>query len=281
MNTNYEKIARAIEFVSAHRHEQPELDTIAAAVHTSPFHFQRLFSDWAGISPKKFLQYITIEYAKRLLEEKQHSLFDTAYEAGLSGTGRLHDLFVSIEGMTPGEYKNGGQDLNILYSIRPCRFGTYLVASTGKGICNLHFFDGSESAALEQLRASWPMATVENRVDENQQKVISFFETKSIDKERIRLHLKGSPFQLKVWNALLHIPEGNLATYGHVAGHIDQCNASRAVGTAIGRNPVSYLIPCHRVIKSAGETGGYRWGETRKKVMLGWEAVNSSLTPAE
>jgi AraC family transcriptional regulator, regulatory protein of adaptative response / methylated-DNA-[protein]-cysteine methyltransferase len=272
MDTNYDKIAEAIEFVSKHAQQQPELETIAAAVHTSPFHFQRLFTEWAGVSPKKFLQYLTVEHAKQLLAEKQNSLFDAAYETGLSGTGRLHDLFVNIEGMTPGEYKNGGEALTIHYSIQTCRFGKYIVASTGKGICNLSFFEGTNMAAVNGLQAFWSNAKLMNGLDDNQQKIIRFFNNDTPDAANIKLHLRGTAFQLKVWHALLHIPEGDVSTYGGIAQHLQQAGASRSVGTAIGRNPVGYIIPCHRVIRNIGETGGYRWGVTRKKAMLAWEA---------
>jgi len=272
MNTNYEKIAQAIEFVSRNARQQPELETIAAAMHTSPFHFQRLFTEWAGVSPKKFLQFLTVEHAKQLLAEKQLTVFDAAYETGLSGTGRLHDLFVNIEGMTPGEYRNGGEAITIQYSIQQCRFGKYVVAATAKGICNLSFFEGSKEAAIAALKANWPNAKLVAGNDSHQQKVITFFNGGKAGGKGIRLHLKGTPFQLKVWQALLHIPQGDLSTYGGIAEHIQQPGASRAVGTAIGSNPVGYIIPCHRVIRSIGETGGYRWGSIRKKAMLGWEA---------
>ncbi|GAC1594581.1 MAG: methylated-DNA--[protein]-cysteine S-methyltransferase [Chitinophagaceae bacterium] len=272
MSTTYDKIAQAIEFVSRHKQEQPELETIAAAIHTSPFHFQRLFTEWAGVSPKKFLQYLTVEHAKQLLAEKQHTLFDAAYQTGLSGTGRLHDLFVNIEGMTPGEYKNGGEDLTIRYSIQQCRFGKYLVASTGCGISNLSFFEDSNASVVAVLKAYWPNAKLVPATDGNQQRIIHFFNQDMKDAGTIKLHLKGTSFQLKVWHALLHIPEGDVSTYRGIAQHIQQAGASRAVGTAIGRNPVGYIIPCHRVIKNVGDTGGYRWGNIRKKAMLAWEA---------
>jgi AraC family transcriptional regulator, regulatory protein of adaptative response / methylated-DNA-[protein]-cysteine methyltransferase len=281
MDSNYDKIAEAIEFVSKHAQQQPELETIAAAVHTSPYHFQRLFTEWAGVSPKKFLQYLTVEHAKRLLAEKQNSLFDAAYETGLSGTGRLHDLFVNIEGMTPGEYKNGGEALTIQYSVQHCRFGKYIVASTGKGISNLSFFEGSNTHAISALQEYWPKAELINGIDDNQQKVINFFNDDTADGGAIKLHLKGTPFQLKVWHALLHIPGGDVSTYGGIAQQIKQVGASRTVGTAIGRNPVGYIIPCHRVIRNIGETGGYRWGGTRKKAMLAWEASKADWNTVE
>jgi len=281
MSTNYDKIAGAIAFVSRHARQQPELEAIAAAVHTSPFHFQRLFTEWAGVSPKKFLQFLTVEHAKQLLAQKQHTVFDAAYETGLSGTGRLHDLFVNIEGMTPGEYRNGGENLIIQYSIQECRFGKYIVASTTKGICNLSFFEESEAAAVTALKACWPNAQLKAGTDAHQQKIIRFFTDNTGDASTILLHLKGTPFQLKVWQALLHIPQGHLSTYGGIAQHIDQPTASRAVGTAIGSNPVGYIIPCHRVIKSIGETGGYRWGGIRKKAMLAWEASKANADLVE
>jgi AraC family transcriptional regulator of adaptative response/methylated-DNA-[protein]-cysteine methyltransferase len=272
MSNQYDKIAEAIAFVSSHAQQQPELETIAAAVHTSPFHFQRLFTEWAGVSPKKFLQYLTVEHAKQLLAEKQYNLFDAACETGLSGTGRLHDLFVSIEGMTPGEFRNGGQELTILYSVLACRFGKYIVASTGKGICNLSFFEGENETAITLLQQCWPNAKLVNGIDDNQQKISHFFNNHTAETNKIKLHLKGTAFQLKVWNALLHIPQGDIATYGGIAQHLQQAGAARAVGTAIGKNPVCYIIPCHRVIRNIGEAGGYRWGVIRKKAMLAWEA---------
>jgi AraC family transcriptional regulator of adaptative response/methylated-DNA-[protein]-cysteine methyltransferase len=276
MSTNYEKIADAIAFLGRNAKEQPGLETIAAAMHTSPFHFQRLFTEWAGVSPKKFLQFLTVEHAKQLLADKKYTVFDTAYETGLSGTGRLHDLFVNIEGMTPGEYRNGGEDLVIRYSIQPCRFGKYLVAATQKGICNLAFFEDSNVSAVAGLREQWPNARLQQGTDNYQEKVMAFFNQDTGDADALKLHLKGSPFQLKVWHALLHIPMGDLSTYGAIAQQIHQPAAFRAVGTAIGSNPVGYIIPCHRVIKSMGETGGYRWGTIRKKAMLAWEASKTS-----
>ena len=278
---DYQRIEQAIRFIRENFQDQPDLDEIARQIHLSPFHFQRLFKEWAGVSPKKFLQYLTVEHAKQLLAQKQHTVFDAAYETGLSGTGRLHDLFVNIEGMTPGEYKNGGEDLSIRYSTQQCRFGKYIVASTGKGICNLSFFDGTTTSAVSMLKAYWPNAKLVAGTDSNQQKVIAFFNNSTDNDSAIKLHLKGTPFQLKVWHALLHIPEGDVSAYGNIAQHIHQPSASRAVGTAIGSNPVGYIIPCHRVIKNIGETGGYRWGATRKKAMLAWEACQMNAGVAK
>src|SRR5450432_1514534 len=196
---NYQRIADAINYIKLNFKEQPNLDDVAEKVNLSPFHFQRMFTDWAGISPKKFLQYLSLDYAKGILKENQATLFDAAFETGLSGTGRLHDLFINIEGMTPGEYKKGGEALTIYYSVQQCRFGKYIVASTGKGICNLYFFEGKNDGAIDALREFWPHAKLIYGTDDNQQKIIQFFNNDYADTSSIKLHLKGTPFQLKVW----------------------------------------------------------------------------------
>jgi AraC family transcriptional regulator of adaptative response/methylated-DNA-[protein]-cysteine methyltransferase len=272
-NYDYERIAAAIEFITKNRKDQPSLEEVAAMVHVSPFHFQKMFREWAGVSPKKFLQFLTLEYAKKILTDShQKTLFETAEAVGLSGTGRLHDLFVNIEGMTPGEYRNGGENLTIRYSIRGGQFGNYLVASTGKGISNLYFFDEDKNNAVRELRAAWTNAKIQEGTDPDQEKVAGFFNNDFTDTEKIKLHLKGTEFQIKVWEALLKIPQGTLSTYGKIAAGLRQPNASRAVGTAIGSNQVGFIIPCHRVIKSMGGIGEFRWGSVRKKAMIGWEA---------
>lgn len=270
----YDKIAAAIGYIGDHFKEQPDLDEVASVVHMSPFHFQRLFREWAGVSPKKFLQYLTIAHAKAMLREKSSTLFDTALESGLSGTGRLHDLFVNIEGMTPGEYKNGGRELAINYSFADSPFGEILVASTVKGICHLAFADDREQA-LTDLKAQFPNAQYTQRVDFLQQNALNIFTRDWTQLPEIKLHLKGTPFQLKVWEALLHIPMGGLSTYSSIAALIDSPGASRAVGSAVGDNPVAFLIPCHRIIRSTGEYGEYHWGRNRKSVMIGWEAAKT------
>lgn len=274
---NYNRIAEAIDFIKANFKDQPSLSEIAETVHLSNFHFQRLFTDWAGVSPKKFMQYISVEYAKQLLKEKQATLFDTAHETGLSGTGRLHDLFINIEGMTPGEFKNGGENLSLNYSFAESPFGNLLVASTPKGICHMAFFN-NEQQALSILTSRFPNATYNQVVDKIQQNGLFIFQNDWSKLNQIKLHLTGTPFQLKVWEALLKIPTGNLTTYGAIAKEIKKPKASRAVGTAIGNNPIAFLIPCHRVIQSSGNIGGYMWGKTRKTAIIGWEAakVNAS-----
>jgi AraC family transcriptional regulator of adaptative response/methylated-DNA-[protein]-cysteine methyltransferase len=271
---NYDRIATAIGYMKTHFKEQPNLDEVAASVHLSPFHFQRLFSEWAGVSPKKFLQYLSLEYAKGMLKDKHLSLFDTAYETGLSGTGRLHDLFINIEGMTPGEYKNGGDSLTINYSFAETPFGQIIVASTSKGICHLAFADNREQA-FSILKEQFPKAGYCQTVDMTQQNALYFFTQDWSQLSKVKLHLKGTPFQLKVWEALLNIPMGRLSTYSHVSREIGNPAASRAVGSAIGSNPVAFLIPCHRVIRSTGESGEYHWGSTRKTAMIGWEAAKA------
>lgn len=278
MNTqdqlNYTRIAEAIEYIRNHFKEQPNLDEVAEKVHLSPFHFQRLFSEWAGTSPKKFLQYISVQHAKKLLKEEQATLFDTAYETGLSGTSRLHDLFINIEGMTPAEYKNGAKNLDINYSFAESPFGNLIVASTVKGVCFMGFYE-DEPTAFAALQAHFPHAQFSRKLDMIQQNALFIFQNDWSKLHEIKLHLKGTDFQLKVWETLLKIPMGQLATYGTIAQKIGNPNASRAVGTAIGSNPVAFLIPCHRVIQSTGTFGGYMWGPTRKTAMIGWEGAKT------
>src|SRR5258708_5267492 len=246
---NYQRIAEAINYIRLNFKEQPNLDEVAEKVSLSPFHFQRMFTDWAGISPKKFLQYLSVEYAKSILKEKHATLFDADFATGLSGTGRLHDLFINIEGMTPAEYKNGGKALSINYSFAESPFGNILVASTAKGICYLAFAD-NRGDAFSQLQTQFPNASYHQVVDLIQQNALFIFKKDWSKLSSIKLHLKGTAFQLKVWEALLHIPMGGLYSYGLLAQNIHLPNASRAVGSAIGDNPEAFLIPSHRVIRS-------------------------------
>jgi AraC family transcriptional regulator of adaptative response/methylated-DNA-[protein]-cysteine methyltransferase len=271
---NYNRIAEAIGYLHSHFREQPDLETIAEKVHLTPFHFQRLFTEWAGTSPKKFLQYISLAHAKKLLRNDRGTLFETALETGLSGTGRLHDLFVNIEGMTPAEYRNGGNELLIRYNFSESRFGNILVASTQKGVCYMAFYE-TEQVAINVLKAQFPAAIYKQEIDEVHLFALRIFQNKRDTPEQIKLHLKGTPFQLKVWEALLKIPMGQLSTYGALARQLDNPDASRAVGTAIGSNPVAYLIPCHRVIQSSGVFGGYMWGPVRKTAIIGWELAQA------
>jgi len=270
--TDYDRIAEAISFFKENFKSQPNLDDVAKHVHLSPFHFQRLFRDWAGVTPKQFLQYLTSEHAKEILKNTNANLFDTAYETGLSGTGRLHDLFIKVEGMTPGEYKNGGASLHINYSFAETPFGKAIVASTNKGISHIAFVD-EEDAAIEQLKMKFPNAIYNQIVDRVQQKALFIFTQDWSRLDEIKLHLKGTDFQIKVWETLLKIPPGGLTSYADLAKKAGYTAASRAVGTAVANNPVAFLIPCHRVIKATGEIGQYHWGNIRKNAMIGWEAA--------
>jgi AraC family transcriptional regulator of adaptative response/methylated-DNA-[protein]-cysteine methyltransferase len=269
---NYNRIAEAIDFVHQNFRNQPSLDEIAVMVHLSPFHFQRLFKDWAGVSPKKFLQYISVNHGKSLLQTRQQNLFDAALDVGLSGTGRLHDLFVLIEGMTPGEYKNGGENLKINFCSAHTQFETILTAATLKGLCYIGFSDENNSA-IDDLKSRFPKASFFEKSDGFQQDALDAF---GGNWSKIKLHLKGTDFQLKVWEALLKIPLWQLSTYGAQAKKIEKPKASRAVGTAIGCNPIAFLIPYHRVIQSSGAIGGYMWGPNRKTAVIGWEAAKIS-----
>jgi AraC family transcriptional regulator, regulatory protein of adaptative response / methylated-DNA-[protein]-cysteine methyltransferase len=275
-NINFHRIAEAIDYIQTNFKAQPSLNEVAAKIHVSPFHFQKLFTDWAGVSPKKFLQYISVQHAKNILQDKTATLFDAAFETGLSGTGRLHDLFIKIEGMTPGEFKNGGESLSINYSYAESPFGNIIVASTTKGICYMAFAD-EQQKALNDLQQHFPNATFKQMLDVIQQHALYIFTHDWSKLHQIKLHLKGTDFQLKVWETLLKIPMGELSTYGTIAQKIKNPNASRAVGTAIGSNPVAFLIPCHRVIQSTGTFGGYMWGPVRKTAIIGWEAAKTQL----
>lgn len=271
---NYNRIAEAIDYIREHFKEQPSLEEVAEKVHLSPYHFQRMFTDWAGVSPKKFLQYISIEHAKAVLKNEQATVFDAALETGLSGTGRLHDLFINIEGMTPGEYKNGGESLAINYSFAETPFGEVLVASTHKGICYMAFAD-DENMAFNEMKGKFPNAAFRRMTDLIQQNALYIFTKDWSQLNQVKLHLKGTEFQLKVWESLLSIPMGKFTTYGKLAARLNNPKASRAVGSAVGDNPVAFLIPCHRVIQSTGSFGQYHWGSTRKTAMLGWEGVKA------
>jgi AraC family transcriptional regulator of adaptative response/methylated-DNA-[protein]-cysteine methyltransferase len=269
---NYERVARAIDYLRRHAAGQPDLSAVARHVHLSEFHFQRLFTRWAGVSPKRFLQYLTVEHAKSRLAASQNVLA-LADEVGLSGPGRLHDLFVTLEALSPGEYKAGGAGLAIRYGTHDSPFGPALIASSPRGICSLHFLnDGDDAAAL--IRAEWPRA--ELRRDPAGTAALAdhvFLPLASQTGEPLSLLVKGSNFQVKVWRALLALPFGAVATYRHVAESIGAPAAARAVGNAVGANPIGWLIPCHRVIRESGELSRYRWGTTRKAAMLGWEAA--------
>jgi AraC family transcriptional regulator, regulatory protein of adaptative response / methylated-DNA-[protein]-cysteine methyltransferase len=273
-NFNYNRIADAIEFISKNVKNQPELDEVAAAVHLSPFHFQRLFTDWVGISPKRFLQYLTTDFLKSKLHETTN-LAQAADLAGLSSPSRVYDLFTTLEAMTPAEFRNGGSMLNIFYGIHETPFGDCLLAATERGVCKLEFVnEHTKALEINQLQTLWQNA----RLTENQELTATYvaqiFRTpqyKSTGKPKIHLLVSGTNFQVKVWEALLKIPFGGLTTYQKIADAIGSPKAVRAVGTAVGNNPIAYLIPCHRVIRKEGILGQYHWGEVRKKAIVGYE----------
>lgn len=271
----YRRIAKAIRFIISARAQNPTLEEIAAAAHYSPFHFQKIFSEHTGISPKKFLQYLNISHAQSLFSGDL-PLDALSRESGLSGNSRLHELFISIEAMTPAEFRKGGAALNIRYSFLDTPFGQVIVASTPKGICHLAFCI-DPTLALSELRSRFPAALYSEETTETHLQAIQPICTAIEAKAPIHLHIKGSPFQLKVWEALLKIPTGYLTSYGQIAKHTGDAKASRAAGTAIGANPIAYLIPCHRVIRSSGLLGGYRWGLDCKEALLAWEKAGTDF----
>lgn len=275
---DFQRIERSITFLQSNYMRQPELREVARNVHLSEYHFQRLFTRWAGISPKRFLQYLTVEHAKRALKESR-SLLDATMDTGLSSPGRLHDLFVTIEAMTPGEFKHDGEGLTIEYGIHPTPFGECLLGATNRGICALFFVQGNNRKEVkEELRLRWPNARLVEAPRATQLLIDRIFAGHSVaNRAPLPLILTGTNFQIKVWEALLQIPPGHVLSYEDVAARIGQPKASRAVGNAVAKNPISYIIPCHRVIQSVGVTGNYRWGPARKKAMLGWEFARSSV----
>jgi AraC family transcriptional regulator, regulatory protein of adaptative response / methylated-DNA-[protein]-cysteine methyltransferase len=279
---DYHRIAQAIAFMRHHHLSQPDLATVAQSVHLSEYHFQRLFTRWAGISPKRFLQYLTIEYAKAKISQTK-SLLDLTAEVGLSSPGRLHDLFVNLEAMSPGEFKADGAGLQICYGIHETPFGKALFATTPRGICNLQFLEGMAAIEAERLlNAEWPQAEICH--DPSATQAIPeriFSRTHASDGPGLTLFVKGSNFQIQVWRALLSLPFGSITTYQGLAERMGRPTAARAVGNALGNNPVAYLIPCHRVIRESGEVGGYRWGLERKTAMLGWEASQLACQSGE
>lgn len=266
-NEDYLRIEQAILYVDRNAQNQPELGEVANAVGLSEFHFQRLFTRWAGISPKRFLQFVTRENAKELLDRSEN-LLDTTHQVGLSSLGRLHDLFVTTEAVTPGEYKSRGAGLTIRYGLHPSPFGKCLVGVTERGICHLGFVQNSESEALDDLVENWKQARMIEDYNATAPLIGPIFDLDQRRKHGLNLHLRGTNFQIKVWEALMLIPPGSVTTYEHIGKMIGQKSASRAVGNAVAHNPVAVLIPCHRVLRKLGEFGNYRYGTLRKKALL-------------
>ena len=280
LSSDYTRVERAIRFLEENHLRQPSLAEIADSARMSEYHFQRLFSRWVGISPKRFLQYLTKEYAKKLIADSG-SLLDAAYQAGLSGPGRLHDLFVSCEAVTPGEYRKRGDGLRILYGFHPSPFGEFLLGITDRGICALHFTETGGRDRLEtRFRAAWPRAEL---ILDPENTAVPAARAFDFDPGRkaapLHLYVRGTNFQINVWEALLKIPLGRAVTYQDIARFLDMPQAARAVGNAVGDNPIPFLIPCHRVLRKLGEFGHYGGGPARKKAMLGWEAVRSGADP--
>jgi len=272
LSADYQRVEKAILALEKDFLRQPRLDEIAKSVALSEYHFQRLFSRWVGISPKRFLQFLTKEYAKALLAKSQN-LLEVADETGLSGTGRLHELFVTCEAVTPGEFKNKGEGLQIFYGFHPTPFGHCLLAVTDRGICHLSFVqNGERTKAIKSLKEKWENAKVIAAPTQTQPLVDQIFNPiKNGALRPLHLFLSGTNFQIKVWEALLKIPAGAVASYEDIAARLGMPKASRAVGNAVAQNPIAYIIPCHRVVRKLGEFGNYRWGVARKKAMLGWE----------
>lgn len=274
--TDYERIAEAIKFISSHVDEQPSLDQIANHLNLSKFHFQRLFTRWAGISPNRFLQSLTVEYAKVLLKEPQ-SINKVSNNLGLSSSSRLHENFITLEAVTPGEYKSQGKGLNIYYGTHETQFGYAFIAVTERGICQLSFLDNKQSSyQLTELKKKWYSASITESKKVTQPFVKSIFEEQK-KQEKLLLYVQGTNFQINVWKALLKIPMGALCSYGQLAKQINNTKASRAVGSAVGKNPVAYIIPCHRVIRATGIMGDYRWGSIRKQSMICWETSKNKV----
>jgi AraC family transcriptional regulator of adaptative response/methylated-DNA-[protein]-cysteine methyltransferase len=279
---DYILVERAIRFIEQHARKQPTLLEIAEHVGASESHLQRVFTRWAGISPKRFLQYLTHEHCRQLLRQSR-SVLDATYEAGLSSAGRLHDLFVTVEAVTPGEFRTGGAGLDIRFGIHDSPFGECLVATTPRGVCAVSFLSSeSPETALERLHEQWPGATIggdQSRTAEIARRMFDP-EAQSADTP-LRLLLRGTNFQINVWKALLRIPLGSVASYEDLAAMADVPGAPRAVGNAVGANPLAYVIPCHRVIRKTGEFGNYGGGPARKKAMLVWESARAGVGEAE
>lgn len=273
--SDYERIAEAIAYITREVDRQPGLPEIARHLHLSPFHFQRLFSRWAGVTPKKFLQVLTVERAKQLLGEAK-PLLEVSDSLGLSSGSRLYDHFVHLEAVTPGEYKTGGAGLDIDYAVHDTPFGPAFIALTPRGICNFSFLDSAETAGpVAALRKTWPHAAVHENPQRAQAVVKALFDGNIALDRPLSLHVSGTNFQVSVWRALLRIPPAAVTSYSRVAAAIGRPNSARAVGRAVGANPVALLIPCHRAIQQSGSLGGYHWGETRKHAIHAWESARN------
>ncbi|HKQ94397.1 MAG TPA: bifunctional helix-turn-helix domain-containing protein/methylated-DNA--[protein]-cysteine S-methyltransferase [Aestuariivirgaceae bacterium] len=278
--SDYSHVRKALAFISENWRDQPSLEAIAAEVRLSPSHLQRVFSRWAGLSPKEFLQAVTLDHARAMLRSEA-SVLDTAYEVGLSGPSRLHDLFVTHEGMTPGAFKLRGRGLTIEYGFHPCPFGSALVMAAGDALVGLAFADeGGEAASLADMKSRWPEAAYVENSAKTAGIAARIFNPDNWQSETpLKVVFIGTDFEIRVWETLLRIPLGRASTYSDIAIHLGKPKAARAVGAAVGRNPVSFVVPCHRVLGKSGGLCGYHWGLTRKRAILGWEAGLAARSP--
>jgi len=272
---NYQRIETAIRYLEENFQHQPELDEVAEKVHLSPFHFQRIFTEWAGISPKRFLQFLTVDFLKGKLTEAKN-LIDAAEAAGLSSQSRVYDLFTTLEAVTPQEYKQRGEGIRIYYGFHETTFGLALIGITDRGICWLSFLQADEEPRweLEKMKSHWHNSVFKEDIALTEKSIQLIFNRQQ-SKERLHVFVKGTNFQVKVWEALLRIPTGSVTTYQNIANKIKSPKAMQAVGSAVGSNHIAYLIPCHRVIRKDGVLGEYRWSSTRKKSIIGWEMAKS------
>ena len=276
-NTNYQRIEQAIQYLEENFQRQPELDEVAEKVHLSPFHFQRIFTEWAGISPKRFLQFLTIDFLKGKLSESKN-IVEAAEAAGLSSQSRVYDLFTTLEAVTPQEYKLHGSGIRIEYGFHETPFGYCLIGITERGICWLSFLQSDEDPAIElnKMKAHWHNSIFHQHQELTGEFAHRIFQGQGVNEKKLHAFVKGTNFQVKVWEALLRIPMGNVTTYQDIAQRIESPRALQAVGSAVGANHIAYLIPCHRVIRKDGVLGEYRWNATRKKGIIGWEMAKIS-----
>ena len=270
---DYARIEKAIHYLDERFPAQPDLAEVARSVNLSPWHFQRIFTRWAGISPKRFLQFLMLDYAKQALE-RSGNILDAAYAAGLSSPSRLHDLFVSVEAVTPGEFKKRGAGLRISYGFHPSPFGECLLAVTDRGICAMYFVTSTRKAVLDEVRHRWPEAGFVENPEATGQYLTRIFPQNS-PTGKLPIDLRGTNFQIKVWQALLEIPPGAVVPYENLAARVGNPKATRAVGSAVGQNPIAFIIPCHRVIRKVGAVGNYHGGVSRKRAILAWEAART------
>lgn len=277
---DYARVEAAIAWLESRFRDQPELGDVAREVGLSPWHFQRLFRRWAGISPKRFGQFLTLDYAKARLADSA-SVLDAAYDAGLSGPGRLHDLFVACEAMSPGAFKSGGTGVDIAYGVHPSPFGPCLIGLTARGVCALGFADADAETVRARFERRWPAARFHEDRQATEAVAARVFARPSPSGAPLRLAVAGTNFQIKVWEALLRIPPGRIVSYDALARALGMPRGARAVGGAVAANPVSYLIPCHRVIRKSGHFSDYEWGRSRKRVMLAWEAARAASVDEE